>query len=323
MFRSRWLRFSALLAVLLTVFSLTAVTTAEARFGGSFGTRGSRTYQTIPSTPTIPGVTAPVQRSMTAPGTRTTGFGAPYARPGGLFNGLGGWLLGGLLFSGLFGMMFGGGMMGFGGFGGIFSLIIQLAILYFVLRWVFRRFGWAQSAPAGGYGNGPSGYGGNSYNYAPRQDWQPSGNGYGSGPGTSNGGRDEIGISNADLNVFEQRLSQLQDAYSREDYDALRRITTPEVMSYLTEELAQSAAKGLRNEVFDVKLKSGDVAESWREGPDDYATVALRYESRDIMRNRATGELVSGEDRIVERSEVWTFVRHNRGEWILSAIQGA
>jgi predicted lipid-binding transport protein (Tim44 family) len=323
MFRSRWFRFSALFAVLMTVFSLTAVTTAEARFGGSFGSRGTRTYQTNPSTPTVPSITGPVQRSMTAPGTRTAGVGAPYSRPGGLFNGLGGWLLGGLLFSGLFGMLFGGGMMGFGGFGGIFSLIIQLAILYFVLRWVFRRFGWAQSAPAGGYGNGPSGYGGNSYNYAPRQDWQPSGNGYGSGPGASNGGRDEIGISNADLNVFEQRLSQLQDAYSREDYDALRRITTPEVMSYLTEELAQSAAKGLRNEVFDVKLKSGDVAESWREGADEYVTVALRYESRDIMRNRATGELVSGEDRIVERSEVWTFVRHNRGEWILSAIQGA
>jgi predicted lipid-binding transport protein (Tim44 family) len=325
MFRSRWFRFSALLAVLLTVFSLTAVTSAEARFGGSFGSRGTRTFQTIPSTPTIPSVTGPVQRSMTAPGARTSGFGAPYARPGGFFNGLGGWLLGGLLFSGLFGMMFGGGLLGFGGFGGFVSLIIQLAILYFVLRWVFRRFGWGQSAPAGGYGNGPTGYG-NSYNYAPRQDWQPQGNGYGSGAGqprNGSGGRDEVGVSNADLNVFEQRLSQLQDAYSREDYDALRRITTPEVMSYLTEELAQSAAKGLRNEVFDVKLKSGDVAESWREGSDEYVTVALRYESRDIMRNRTTGELVSGEDRIVERSEVWTFVRHNRGEWILSAIQGA
>ena len=322
MFRSRWFRFSALFAVLLTVFSLTAVTTAEARFGGSFGSRGTRTYQTIPSTPTVPSVTGPVQRSMTTPGARSTGFGAPYSRPGGFFNGLGGWLLGGLLFSGLFGMMFGGGLMGFGGFGGFFSLIIQLAILYFVLRWVFRRFGWGRSAPAGGYGNGPAGYGGNSYNYAPHQDWQPQG--YGSGPGgNTQGGRDEVGVTNADLVTFEQRLSQLQDAYSREDYDALRRITTPEVMSYLTEELAQSAAKGLRNEVFDVKLKSGDVAESWREGPDDYATVALRYESRDIMRNRATGELVSGEDRIVERSEVWTFVRHNRGEWILSAIQGA
>jgi len=37
MFRSRWFRLSALFAVLLTVFSLSAVTTAEARFGGSFG----------------------------------------------------------------------------------------------------------------------------------------------------------------------------------------------------------------------------------------------------------------------------------------------
>jgi len=85
----------------------------------------------------------------------------------------------------------------------------------------------------------------------------------------------------------------------------------------------QNAAKGLRNEVFDVKLKSGDIAEAWREGNDEYVTVALRYESRDVLRNRATGELVSGEDRIMERSEVWTFVRHNRGEWLLSAIQGA
>ena len=94
-------------------------------------------------------------------------------------------------------------------------------------------------------------------------------------------------------------------------------------MSYLTEELAQAAAKGLRNEVFDVKLLSGDVAESWREGADEYATAAMRYESRDVMRNRSTGELVSGEDRVVERKEVWTFVRHNRGEWLISAIQGA
>jgi len=312
MFGSRWFRLSALFAVLLTALSLSFVTTAEARFGGSFGSRGMRTYQTVPSTPTVPGITGPVQRSMNTPSYGNTGYGSNFGRPGFFGNGLGGWLLGGLLFSGLFGMMFGGG---FGGFGGIFSLLIQLVVIGFILRWVFRRFGQGQAASAG--------YGGSGYSYAPppRQDWQPSGAGYGSG--TSARGRDELGISNADLNTFEQRLSQLQDAYSREDYDALRRISTPEIMSYLTEELAQSAAKGLRNEVYDVKLKSGDIAESWREGTDEYATVALRYESRDIMRNRATGELVSGEDRIVERSEVWTFVRHNRGDWLLSAIQGA
>ncbi|HVY51027.1 MAG TPA: TIM44-like domain-containing protein [Devosia sp.] len=324
MLGSRWFRLSALFAVLLTAFSLTFVSTAEARFGGSFGSRGMRTYQTIPATPTVPTTTGPIQRSMNGGSTYAPGYGYGYGynRPfgGGLFNGLGGWLLGGLLFSGLFGMIFHGGWMGFGGFGGIFSLIIQLAILYFVLRWLFRRFGWRQAAAGPGYGG--------SYDFA-RQDYPPGGPGYGAGAaygpgsGPSAGGRDEIGVTNADLNMFEARLKQLQDAYSREDYDALRRITTPEVMSYLTEELAQSAAKGLRNEVFDVRLLSGDVAEAWREGSDEYATAAMRYESRDVMRNRATGELVSGEDRIVERREVWTFVRHNRGEWLISAIQGA
>ena len=321
MLRSRWFRLSALFAVLFTALSLTAVTTAEARFGGSFGSRGMRTFQTVPSTHTVPTVTSPVQRSMNTPSYGNPGYGSTIGRTGGFFgNGLGGWLMGGLLFSGLFGMMFGGGWGGFGGFGGIFSLLIQLAIVFFVVRWLFRRF-----APAGGPSLG-GGYSGNSYNYsAPRQDWQPSGNGYGSGYGanSSNGGRDEVGIGNNDLNTFEARLKQMQDSYSREDYDALRRITTPEVMSYLTEELAQAAAKGLRNEVIDVKLLSGDVAESWREGSDDYATVAMRYESRDVMRNRTTGELVSGVDGIDQHSEVWTFVRHNRGDWLISAIQGA
>jgi predicted lipid-binding transport protein (Tim44 family) len=314
MFTSRWFRLSALFAVLLTAFSLTAVGTAEARFGGSFGSRGVRTYQSVPATPTVPSVTGPVQRSMSpAGGAYAPGYG--YGNTGfgfgrGIFGGLGGWLFGGLLFSGLFGMMFGGG---FGGIGGFFPMLIQLVVIFFVVRWLFRRF-----APAGGMGSYGGGYRG-GYGSGPRQDWSP---GYGSGPSTASRG-DELGITNADLNVFETRLKQLQDSYSREDYDALRKISTPEVVSYLTEELAQAAAKGLRNEVFDVKLLSGDIAESWREGADEYATAAMRYESRDVMRNRTTGALVSGEDRIVERREVWTFVRHNRGDWLISAIQGA
>jgi predicted lipid-binding transport protein (Tim44 family) len=185
-----------------------------------------------------------------------------------------------------------------------------------MLRWVFRRFGWRQASAGPGYGGG--------YSYE-RQDYSSGEPGHGSGsrPDANAGGRDGIGVTNADLNTFETRLKQLQDACSREDYDALRRITTPEVMSYLTGELAQSAARGLRNEVFDVKLLSGDIAEAWREGPDEYATAAMRYESRDVMRNRATGALVSGEDRVLERSEVWTFVRHSRGDWLISAIQEA
>jgi len=328
MFGSRWFKISTLLAVLVAVFSLAAVNTAEARFGGSFGSRGTRTYQTIPSTPTSPTITGPVQRSMNTPSATNPGYG--YNNGGffnrGMFGGLGGWLLGGLLFSGLFGMMFGGG---FGGFGGIFSLLIQLGILFFVVRWLFSRFG-RTASPGGGYGPttnyqaygrgnaGPQpGYGGGStggFGGFGRQSSEAS---------QRAGSRDEVGIGDRDLSVFEQRLSQLQDAYSREDYDALRRIATPEVVGYLTQELAESAAKGLRNEVFDVKLLSGDIAESWREGSSEYATVALRYESRDVMRSRSTGQLMEGEDRVMERREVWTFRRDNRGDWLISAIQGA
>ena len=300
MFGSRWFRLSALFAVLLTAFSLTAVGTAEARFGGSFGSRGARTFQSVPVTPTVPFATGPVQNSMTNGTTTSPAYGYGnngYGYRPSLFGGFGGWMLGGLLFSGLFGML-GGGWGGFGGFGGVFPFLIQLAILFFVGRWLFRRFAFAgrraglwrlrlcaaaHSAPGPAVVARPA-------SAAPSRG-------------------DEIGVGNADLNVFETRLKQLQDAYSREDYDALRAISTPEVMSYLTEELAQAAAKGLRNEVFDVKLMSGDIAEAWREGSDEYVTVALRYESRDVMRNRATGELVSGEDRIIERREVWTFVR--------------
>jgi hypothetical protein len=36
-----------------------------------------------------------------------------------------------------------------------------------------------------------------------------------------------------------------------------------------------------------VKLLQGDVAEAWREGDDDYATVAMRYSMVDRTLDRA------------------------------------
>ena len=313
MFASRGFRLSALLATLMMAFSLVAVDTAEARSGGSFGSRGTRTFQSVPATPTAPGITAPVQRSMTS-GTaaRQAGTAATSQRPGwfgGMFGGFGGWMLGGLLFSGLFGMMFGAG---FGGFGGFISLIFQVILVGFVLSWLFRR---RRPAMAGAGHGSP---------YEGRQEWQPSGS---AGPRTEAsaraGARDELGLSDRDVRAFEGRLGELQNAYAREDFDGLRRITTPEMMSYLTEELATNARNGMRNEVYDVRLLSGDIAESWREGVDEYATVPLRYESRDITREVATGKIVKGEDGIVARTEIWTFVRHSGGPWLVSAIQQA
>lgn len=314
MFAKSGFRSTALLATLVMALSLVAVDTAEARRGGSFGSRGIRTERSIPATNVSPNATTPVQRTMTNGQQNTVGNATTAARPG-LFGGFGGALLGGLLFSGLFGMLFG---FGFGGFGGMLALLAQVVIIALIVGFFLRR---RQPAMAGG-GNT------NGYRFeAPRgQSYggsRPSNAAPRSSASQRAGGRDEIGVGDADLSVFEQRLNQLQDAYSREDYGALRRISTVEVMSYLAEELGENASKGLRNEVYDVRLLEGDIAEAWREGGTEFATVALRYESRDITRNRATGEIVSGEDDVTETTEVWTFTRRNGSEWLVSAIQEA
>jgi len=317
MFASKGFRFSALLATLIMAFSLVAVDTAEARRGGSFGSRGIRTERIVPSTQVSPNTTAPVQNTMTN-GTQqrnTVGNAATPARPS-LFGGFGGALLGGFLFSGLFGMLFG---FGFGGFGGMLALLVQVAIIGLIVAFFMRR---RQQRPA--MAGGPLNY------EAPDTARNFGGGGAGTaqrGPRSAAsqraGRRDEVGITDQDLSSFETQLKDMQDAYSREDYAALRRITTPEVMSYLAEELGENATKGLRNEVYDVNLLAGDVAEAWREGGTDYASVAMRYESRDVTRNRATGELVTGDDRVTETTEVWTFQRQNGGRWLISAIQEA
>lgn len=322
MLASKGFRLTALFASLLMVFSMVAVDTAEARRGGSFGSRGARTEFSVPATKTSPNATTGVQRTMTDSNTTRNGTAAGAAntaRPGGLFGGFGGALLGGMLFGGLFGMLMG---TGFGGFAGMLGLLFQLALIGGIV-WFFMRRRQQQPAMAGANGNvardsnsfrfeGLGGSAASARNAAPR-----------SAASARAGKRDEIGITDADLGEFQQRLTELQDAYSREDYAALRKISTPEIMGYLAEELGENASKGLRNEVFDVNLLEGDVAEAWREGAAEYATVAMRYESRDITRNRATGQIVAGEDRVTETTEIWTFVRRNGGDWLVSAIQEA
>jgi predicted lipid-binding transport protein (Tim44 family) len=314
MFASKGFRLSALLATLIMAFSLVAVDTAEARRGGSFGSRGMFTQRSVPATQVSPKTTAPVQNTMTNSTTRNTvGNATTPARPS-LFGGFGGALLGGFLFSGLFGMLFG---FGFGGFGGMLALLFQVVIIGLIVSFFLRR---RQPSVAGG---GPLNYQGQNTarTYAGGGGSAPRGQR--SAASQRAGRRDEVGITDQDLSTFESHLKDMQNAYSREDYVALRRITTPEVMGYLAEELGENASKGLRNEVFDVTLLAGDVAEAWREGGTDYATVAMRYESRDITRNRGTGEIVSGDDKVTETAEIWTFQRQNGSRWLISAIQEA
>lgn len=324
-------RFATMLAVFTMIFSFVAIDFAEARRGGGFGSRGARTYQSAPATNTAPSA-APVQRSVTPGNPGTTGAAAPAAGAASAAAATRGGFLGsplarGLLLGGLFGLFLGTGFGGMAGFLGLLFQVLLIGGLAYLLIRLFR----SRSAPATAGGQpmqrsmegGASRPGGNSRS----PDFRHLGAGVG-GAGAAGAASvskgDELGITGRDLDIFEQRLYQLQDAFGREDYAAIREITTPEIMSYLSEELSQNATRGVKSEVGEVKLLQGDVAESWKEGSREFATVAMRYSMVQWLRDRQTGEIVEGSDsEPVESTEVWTFLRDHQDEWKLTAIQDA
>ena len=334
MLGSRGKRLTALFMGTFLALSMVAVDHADARRGGSFGSRGSRTFQSAPSTNTAPQQTAPINRSMTPstaqPGAASRqGQTAAQQQRGGLFGGLGGGLMRGLLIGGLFGMLLG---QGFGGMAGMFGMLLQILLIGGLIMLAMRFFR-SRSQPKTAY----AGAGGAAAGTATAPNWQsrrdaeaqPQNNrsfnvpGIGSGAGRAPVQSRDIQLKQADLDTFEQRLAEVQAAFSREDHAALRRLVTPEMVSYLSEELAENAQNGVRNEVSDVTLLQADIAESWNENGQDYATAALRYESRDRVLDRNSVRVVDGDEGLSETTELWTFVRDRGADWKLSAIQEA
>ena len=70
-----------------------------------------------------------------------------------------------------------------------------------------------------------------------------------------------------------------------------------------------------------MKLLQGDLAEAWREGDTDYATVAMRFGLIDQTLDRATGKSGGRHTSPMEATELWTFRRAPRGSWVLAGIQ--
>jgi predicted lipid-binding transport protein (Tim44 family) len=314
MIRFSFRKLMAVFAVTLTLGMLAS--TADARVGGgaSAGSRGSRTFSAPPPTRTAP-TAAPIERSMTQP-TRP-GVGTSTASPGLFGSRFGGGLLGGLaagfLGAGLFGLLFGHGLFGgLGGFASVFGLILQIGLVVLIARFLWSW--WARrQQPA--YASGPS------LRDAPGQGGPagPGGFGFGGGSGGQTG--TNIEVSSADYDAFEHLLGDTQTAFGNEDLAALRGKVTPEMLSYFSEQLSENASRGVVNKVSDVKLLQGDLAEAWREGNVDYATVAMRYALVDRFVDRASGRLVDGSESPQEVTELWTFMRSGHGNWLLSAIQ--
>jgi predicted lipid-binding transport protein (Tim44 family) len=306
MLRHRWL---IALAAIATALVLISGDGANARAGGGFsgGSRGMRTFSMPAPTRTAPSASS-MRRSATSPGYGTN---SPYRSGSGFFGrGLFGSLAAGFLGAGLFGLLFGHGFFGgMLGFGSVFGLILQLALIYFAIKFFFA---WLQrrQTPASAYASG----GGTNYGFS------PSGGGFGMGAGAA--ASTPITIAKADYDAFERLLGDIQGAYSAEDINALRARVTPEMLSYFSEQLSQNASRGLINRVSDVRLVQGDLSEAWREGDSEYATVAMQFALTDSMVERGSGRLVEG-GRPDQVTEVWTFVRARGGDWVLSAIQQA
>jgi predicted lipid-binding transport protein (Tim44 family) len=311
--------FRSLFAALAVAAVFTMVVAdADARPRVSAGSRGSKTFSAPPPTATAPNAAAPINRSMTQPGAATTAARPPVQQPGGMFGGARG-ILGGLalgfLGAGLFGMLFGGGFLsGLAGFASILGFIAQIALIagigYLLFRWWQRR-----SQPQQALAGMPR----DAMN-EPQQRSALGGFGFGGGaqPAVA-----PLEIQGQDFDTFERMLGEIQTAYGREDLAALRPNLTPEMLSYYAEELSENASRGVVNQITDVKLEQGDLAEAWREGDKEYASVAMRYSLIDRYVDRNTGRVADGSDQKQEATEVWTFTRANGGNWLLSAIQQA
>lgn len=183
---------------------------------------------------------------------------------------------------------------------GIFKLALLALVIWLVIRWFRRRNSQNNMTGSSSARNTPK--------YA--------------NPINTYTQQSNIQLSDADYTTFQQRLVQIQDAWTRQDLAGLQKITTPEMLSYFNEQLTDLASKGLHNTVSDVRFEQGDLSEAWTEGNREYATVSIRYSLIDVTTDN-TGRVVDGnpnQRQVV--TEFWTFVRAaNNNWWLLSGIQ--
>jgi predicted lipid-binding transport protein (Tim44 family) len=222
----------------------------------------------------------------------------------------------GLLGAGLFGMLSGSGFFsGLASLAGVFGFLLQIALIGGAI-WLALRFFRRRSEPQLAMAGGPAA----REAYQPQPSMNPMGGGSASARPVVQTA--PIELSGEDFNSFERLLGEINTAYSNEDEAGLRQRTTAEMFGYFDEDLSGNAKRGLVDRVSDVKLLQGDLAEAWREGDSDYATVAMRFSLINALYERSSGKVVEGSATATQEvTEHWTFLRERGGNWKLSGIQ--
>ncbi|MDO8607242.1 MAG: Tim44-like domain-containing protein [Phaeospirillum sp.] len=335
--------FSVLLALTLAVAgmgdALAKAGSTSRSSGGSMGSKGSRTHESAPMerslTPPSPqsgarNTVPPAPQAAPRPGNvdsaplagrpgAVTPMGQPMAQPG-FFqrNPFMAGLAGGLVGAGIGGMLFGhspslaaAGEASPGA--GFLGLLLQLLLIGGLVWLGVRMFRSRTAAPENA---------GNPYLRAAQgQHVEPALNTAAAAPRVER----EFEPSGEDQQAFTEILFGVQQAWSEGDLMGLRRWATPEVVSFLSEDLSRNASEGLVNKVENVSLLKGDVSESWSENGFDYITTVLTFQCVDYMVRIDTGAVASGSPGTpVQHTESWTFVRSTSGgRWLLSAVQQA
>ena len=302
-----------LVTVWLAFVGLEGYAEARAGGGGSGGSRGSRSFQS-PARPAQPARPTEPGRESTPPPQQPSPI-AP--QPGGFMRGLAGGLVGGLLGSMLFSSLAQGGWGG--GLGGSGIGLIEILLLAGVGYWIYRRV----RRPALATSHGSMQYENTTYSSSHER-----------GPVAESPAVAEPDFSS--IRIMDPRFDptgfvksaqdtffKVQAAWSRQDKAALTSLCAPELARSWEQELAGLTARGQRNYMENIALRTTEITEAWTEQGEDYITVRFEANLLDYTVDEKSGMVVAGNrSEPVAFEEYWTFTRPvGPNPWRLTALQ--
>ena len=321
MLANRWAKCGL---VFLSLFFLLSVLEIDACArvggGGSFGSRGSRTYTAPRSTP-APTPSSPSQ------GTGQYNPAQPAPQPsagGGFLRGMAGGLVGGMLGGMLFRSLgfAGGSGGGFGGGIGIMEIILIGALLYGIYWFIKRRR--SEVSAGTSYRDSSAMDGGRTA--APMTAYEPEARESDVETGLRHIRQMDPRFDERDFTDGSMdRFFQIQGAWANRDMSGIRNLLTDEMYKTLQEEADQLRTKQRINRLDNIAVRSVDITEIWQEGGADFITAKIYANLLDYTTDERTGEVVSGSrTEPVKFQEYWTFTRPvGDNPWKLSAIHQA
>ena len=322
MFANRWANCGLVLFSLFFLLSVLEIDAwARVGGGGSFGSRGSRTYTAPRSTP----APTPASPSQGAGQYNTPSTPAPSPFGGGGFlRGMAGGLVGGMLGEMLFRSLgfAGGSDGGFGGGIGMMEIILIGALLYGIYWFIKRR---RSQAPTGvSYRNSSAIDGGQTA--APMTAYEPETRESDVETGLRHIRQMDPRFDERDFtDGCMDRFFKIQGAWANRDMSGIRNLLTDEMYKSLQEEADQLRAKQRINRLDNIAVRSVEITEIWQEGGVDFITAKIYANLLDYTTDERTGEVVAGSrTEPVKFQEYWTFTRPvGDHPWKLSAIHQA